>query len=203
MQYTITRQVTAKKRSPLYGFYRVLIVMIAIPVVAVALLSFVLLFVFSRIQALFAKRGHETPAEHYHLELPLLKNEFIEIMAVEDESDTELTLLNELWAEKVYHEETYLYRAETSPVIPLLHGKIICFYLKENSAGAFLQLPVIGEVQPVQLPATELVYLQYNDLEVSPIQHIGPFYLYNEDANEDIIKGFNENEELIIRLLKS
>ena len=202
MLYTITKRITAKKQSSLFGFYRGLIILIAIPVIAIALLSFVLLFVFSQVQSWFIKRGNEPPAEPYHLELSLLNSEHVKIFAIEDESDNELALLNELWEEQVYHEETYLYRAKTFPVIPDIDGKIICFYVKEQAGGAILQMPVINDV-PSQLPGTQLVYLQYNNLLVTVIEDIGPFYLFNEGKDNDFINGFNEKEELTICLAKS
>lgn len=202
MRYNITRQVRAKKQSPFYGLARIFIVLIAIPVIAIALLSFIVYFIFSQIQ-LFIKKTNEPPAEPYYLELLLLSNAHVKITATEDELDAELTELNELWAEKVYHEQTYLYRAKTFPVIPAIHNKIVCFYLKDEPEGAILQLPVIAGVHHTLLPTTQLIYLQYSDLRVIPIEEVGSFYLYNDSTNEERIRGFNGKEEITLYLTRS
>ncbi|MBE7174301.1 MAG: hypothetical protein INR73_27255 [Williamsia sp.] len=205
MHYNITKKITVKRQALssrlLTRFIAVLVILVAIPVIIIALLSSVLVAVFSfaytRIRRLFVPEKPKAPTEAYYIERILLNNPYIQIIAVEDEADEELTELNEQWSAEVGNTETYLYRAKTIPRIPALEGTIICFFLKEQPAGALLQIP---RQQPHQPFSTQLVFLQYTTLQLIPVEPIGPFYLYNDEKNNDLIKGFNNKEELTLYL---
>lgn len=202
MHYNITKKITTKREAPYYRFITCLIILIAIPVIAVALMSFLIMgifgFVFEHLKSVFAKRQTPPPAPPFYLEYVLLNNQYIKIIAVEDETDTELAALNEVWAEEVYQAETYLYHAKTSPLIPALEGNIICFFLKEQPGGALLQ--ILDQTQNNSLPSTQLVFLRYETLQIIPIESLGSFYIYNDEKDTNLIRGFNTKQELQLYL---
>ena len=197
MHYRVTKQITKKKRVPGAGLYTLLIGLLAIPVIFVALLSMMVFTFFLWIRQLFVKT--KPPVDDpYFIELTLLSNEHIKITAAENDADKELTSLHELWEATAYHEQTYLYRAKTTPLLPAIDGKIICFYLKEQSGGAIMQLLSVD--QNGQLITTQLIYLQYSNLSISPVDEAGLFHLYNDDSDQNLIRGFNNEEEIKIYL---
>lgn len=196
MPYTLIKHITPKKQQPLRAVLNVLIVAIAIPVVVIAWLCLLLYFAFLWVKNL--GRPSEPDNEPYHQELTLLANEQVTITMTEDELDTELTQLNEDWMAEVYNEETCLYRVATVPYIAALHGKICCFYLKEMPDGVILQV-----LQPFvmnKLPDTQLIFLHYKTLQITVLDETAPFYLYNESDNPQLIKGFNQKQNIRIEI---
>ena len=202
MHYNITKKITAKRESSYLVLLSYLILLIAIPVIVIALLSNLVIAIFSfiyiKIKGLIRKESLAAPVAPYYLEYVLLDNQYIKIIAVEDEADTELTALNEAWSEEVYQAETYLYRAKTSPLIPALENSIICFFAKEQPGGALLQ--IADKSQNTFPSSTQLVFLQYNTLQIVPIEPLGSFYLYNDEKNNNLIRGFNTGEKLCLYL---
>jgi DNA-binding transcriptional LysR family regulator len=146
------------------------------------------------------RRKERFPEQSYHVELPLIENEYLRITLVEDELDLELTALNDAWTEKVYNEETCLYRAKSNPVIPELENKIVAFYVKEQEDGVILQ--VLEEQHGSRGTGlnTELVFLTYKSLHVSRLGSAGPFYLFNDKKNDRLILGISKTEKLKIEL---
>lgn len=143
------------------------------------------------------------PEEHYHFETDLIHNEYIQIIMIEDEHDKELTKLNEFWMENVYTKETCLYRAKSVPVIPSIDGAICCFYCKEQKGGVILQLLPYDFSGNTQSKQTKLVYLDYKTLHTTFVAEAGPFFLYNDAENIDLIKGFNKKEEVSMKIILS
>lgn len=200
MPYIIRKHITPKKKNPFRIVIDILLLIIAVPVVMIALISLCLVFVFTWLQSMMvSKKPVVSDDDLYHLELELIKNPFVRITLTEDELDTELTALNQQWAEQVYQKETCLYRAATVPQIAGLDGVICCFYCKEQPDGTILQV--------VKTPAeksdgldTQLLFLHYPDLKISVLDDIGPYFLYNDEKNQHVIKGFNEKENVVIEL---
>lgn len=199
MHYKITKHISIKKKIPGARIYTFLIGLLAIPVIIIAFVSLVIYNVLIWTKQLFLKKKTPPLTESYFLELPLLDNEFIKITAVEDEADKELTSLNEAWEATAYHHQTYLYRVRTNPFVPALNGKIAGFYLKEQPGGAILQL-LPGKKSGVEPLASQLIYLQYGTLDITFIDEIGLFHLYNDELHSDLISGFNNDEEIKIYL---
>ena len=205
MHYTVTKKITPRTvtSGPVTRIISVMVILVAIPVIVIALLSFLVVvtfnFVFSHVTSLFIKKKADLPAAPFYLEREMLNNEHVQITAVEDEEDTELTELNELWTQEVGSSEIYFYRAKTKPFIPGLEGRIICFFLKQQPDGVILQITDPTHAQPPL--STQLVFLQYGTLQVIYIDTIGPFCLYNDEKKTDLIKGFNTREELSLCLV--
>lgn len=200
MPYIIRKHISLKKRNPFRIVIDVLLLIIAVPVVIIAFISFCLVFIFTWLKTtLYGKKPVASDDELYHFELELIKNPFVQITLTEDELDIELTALNQQWAEQVYNKETCLYRAGTVPVIPGLNGMICCFYCKEQPGGIILQVLKIPAETPGGLN-TQLLFLQYPDLKISVLDNVGPYFLYNDEKNNYVIKGFNEKEKIVIEL---
>ena len=200
MHYSVTKQITKKTKIPGAGVYAFLIGLFAIPVIFIAFLSMMVYAFLLWLKQLFVKKPAPLADDPYFIELNLLSNEHIKITVVEDEADKELTGLNELWEAIAYHDQTYLYRARTTPLLPGIDGKIVCFYLKERSGGAIMQL--VSADQSGQLSTTQLIYLQYNNITITPVDEAGLFHLYNDDSDQELIRGFNNEQEIRIYLEK-
>lgn len=199
MHYKLTKQISAKKKIPGAPIYTFLIGLFVIPVIVIAFASLFVYNILLWIKQLFLKKKTPSLAEPYFLELDLLTSEYIKITVVEDEADAELNSLNEWWTGRAYHDQTYLYRAKTKPFLSAIDGRIIGFYLKEQPGGVILQL--LPEKEPgIEPSATQLIYLQYSDLRIIPIDEIGLFHLYNDEVDPDLIRGFNDEEEIKIYL---
>ena len=200
MHYRVTKQITEKKRVPGAAVYTFLIGLVAVPVIIVAFLSLMVYNLLMWLKQLFAGKKNGLPVDPYFVELNLLNNEHIKITAVEDETDKELAGLNELWEAAAYHEQTYLYRARTTPFLPDIDGKIVCFYLRDEPGGAILQL--VSTDQNGQLLTTQLICLQYSNLTIIPVDEAGLFHLYNDERDQGLIRGFNNEKEVQIRFEK-
>lgn len=201
MPHIISKTIQPKKKDPLRVAVDIIIIVLAIPVVIIASCSLLLYFLFMKIKVLlFHQRESPNDAETYHYETMLLDNGFVNIMLSEDEMDTELTSLNHLWAEQVYNKETYLYRAKTNPLIAALENKICCFYLDERPEGALLQVMAPAGNDVHGLLHTRLVYLRYSDLQTFVVDEVGPYFLYNDNKNNQLIRGFSEKEAISIQL---
>jgi hypothetical protein len=200
MPYIINKTILRKKKNHLRVLVDVAIVVVAIPVVIIASISLLLYFLFLRLKSLFFREKEGTNnVDTYQYRTVLLENDLVRIVLNEDEMDAELTNLNQLWAEEVYNKETYLYRAETSPVIPELHGSICCFYLNEHPDGALLQLMPEPKRADGKLN-TRLVFLRFSDLQVFNIDEVGAYFLYNDQKNSRLIRGFNEKESISMEI---
>ncbi len=200
MSYIISKHITVKKKNHFRIVIDILLLIIAVPVVMIAFISLCLVFVFNWLKSFaVGKKPVANEDDFYHLELALIKNSYIQITLTEDELDNELTALNQEWSEQVYNKETCLYRATTVPVIPGLDGMICCFYCKEQPDGVILQVLKVSSETPGGID-TQMLFLKYADLSISILDNIGPFFLYNDEKNNQVIKGFNEKENLIIEL---
>jgi hypothetical protein len=202
MHFSVQKKIIQKKQSPLKGLVNVLILTIAIPVIIIAGISLSLYFLFLWLKnKIFKEKIIESAEDNYYLELDLIYNEHVHIILIEDEFDIELTQLNNAWQENVYNEETCLYRTRTIPLIPALEGGITCFYFKEQYNGLFLQVLPIRKNNKMQTLHTQLIFIDYEKLDLTLIDETGPFFLYNDDKNVQQIKGFNKEEELTLELL--
>ncbi|MEJ7767356.1 MAG: hypothetical protein WKF89_06060 [Chitinophagaceae bacterium] len=194
-EYKITKHVTPKMKNPFKGLINVFIIILAVPVIILSIVSLSIYFLVMQIIFLFYRRKPSgVTAEYYHHEFELVHNQHLKITLVEDELDTELSSLNERWMENVYERETCLYRAKTTPVIEELEGEIICFFIKELPEGVVLQ--VLQGLDHTRLLTTQLLFLRYHNLKVTVIDEAGPFYLYNDDKNTNLIRGFNKMENI-------
>lgn len=204
MPYNIIKHITQKKRNPFLVVVNTLLLIFAVPVVIIALISLIIFFIFMWLKTIF---GTEKPSgnidESYHLELELVDNEYVKIILIEDEQDLELTALNSEWTEKVYNKETCLYRAKTVPYIQGLDGRVCCFYVREQSNGVILQVIKTVADKPIEVLDTQLLFLQFPRLETFVIDEVGPYFLYNDKKDSNLIKGFNERETIIIELFNS
>lgn len=202
MSFVIKKYITPRKQSIWRKPINVLLIIVAVPVTVIAGISLIIYYSLYRIAGLFLKPASNTAMpERYHLELELLHNQHVHISMVEDEADAELVHLNEQWADEVHSQETSLFRAKTNPRLPSLEGRICCYYLKELPQGAVLQ--VLDDNSSGEYPATlhtQLVYLNYEDLSLNIIDETGPYYLYNEEKNQAVIKGFNAKNYIEIEL---
>jgi hypothetical protein len=133
------------------------------------------------------------------LELELLSNPYVRITLTEDERDIELAALNQQWAERIYSKETCLYRAGTVPQITGVDGMICCFYAKEQTGGIILQVLKKLSETPDSLD-TQLIFVHYPDLKISVLDETGPYFLYNDEKDNHVIKGFNDKEKVVIEL---
>ncbi len=202
MHFSVQKEITRKKQSPFKGLIDVLILIIAIPVIIIAGISLSLYsFLLWIKNSIFKEAINLSADDHYHLELDLVHNEHVHIILIEDEFDIELTQLNEAWQQEVYNEETCLYRTQTIPVIPELEGGITCFYFKEQYNGLILQVLPMSKNNDGQTLNTQLVFINYESLDLTWIDETGPFFLYNDDKNVQQVKGFNKKEQLILELL--
>jgi len=200
MPYIITKHITVRKKNPFRIVIDILLLIVAVPVVLIAFISLCLVFIFNWLRSIvLSKKPVANEDELYHLKLELIKNPFVRITLTEDELDTELNALNQEWAERVYNKETCLYRAETVPLIPGLDRMICCFYCKEQPDGIILQVLKIPAETPGGLD-TQLLFLQYQDLKILVLDDIGPYFLYNDEKNNNLIKGFNEKETILVEL---
>lgn len=201
MPYFISKHITVRKKNPFRFLIDILLLIIAVPVIIIAFISLCVVFIFNWLKSIaVSKKPVADNDELYYLEVELIKNSYVQITLKEDELDTELTALNQEWAERVYNKETCLYRAVTVPLIPGLDGMICCFYCKEQPDGIILQVLRIPAETPDGSFNTQLVFLQYPDLKLSVLDDIGPYCLYNDAKNNHIIKGFNENKKVVIEL---
>lgn len=200
MPYIISKHITVRKKNPFRIVTDILLLIIAVPVVIIAFISLCLVFIFNWFRSIVvSKKQVANDDELYYLELELIKNPYVQITLTEDELDTELTALNQEWAQSVYNKETCLYRAVTVPIIPGLDGIICCFYCKEQPDGIILQILKIPAEKHGGLD-TQLLFLQYPDLKISVLDDIGPYFLYNDKKNNTVIKGFNEKQYIAIEL---
>ncbi len=177
-----------------------MILAIAIPVILIASISLSLYFLFTCFKSFFIKEEvTESGEETYHLEINLVKNEFIQMTMIEDELDVELTKLNEAWQNTVYNEETCLYRARTVPLVPGLNGSVCCFYSREYKGGVLLQIlpQVITDYDRLN---SQLIFLSYHDLKMTLVEQLGAYFLFNDEKDADLIKGFNKREKIEISL---
>ena len=199
MKYTVIKESKPRKKSSFIWFHKVLIVLGAIPVFLMAVVALLLMVVEQAVNHLLGKKTADSGEEPYYIERSLLTMEGLEIQVIDDERDTRLTETNERWTGMAYHDDDYLYRARTQPIIPELHNKIVCFYLKEQSSGAFLQ--VIEEGDAEHALTSSLVYLTYPDLQLVKLGEIGIVHLYNHPRDpENVIRGFNDNEEITLTI---
>lgn len=180
----------------------VLIILLAVPVTIIASVCILVYFVFLWTRSLWITES-ETADEPYHLELELIKNDHLKLSLVEDEYDAVLFSLNEEWNREVYREQTCLYRVKAIPAIPALENQVCCFYCKEQLEGTIIQLldntahSLYGQLN------TTLILIQYPGLEVTYIDDAGPFFLYNDEKDPGLIRGFNEKEKIEIELVKN
>ena len=200
MYFSVKKNIIQKKQSSFKGSINLFILVLAIPVIIVAGISVSIYFSFLWLKhKIIKEKIPELAEDHYHFEIDLIHNEHLHITLIEDELDIELTQLNEAWQEKVYHDETFLYRAHTVPLIPALDGGICCFYYKDIFDGLLLQiLPVDKNTEVLN---TQLVFINYKNFEIKLIDTTGPFFLYNDDKNVRIIRGFNKKEKISIELM--
>lgn len=200
--YHIRKHITLRKKNPFNTAVNVFILLIAVPVIAISVVS-LLLYVFFiwLITPLKKNKNSESGNDHYHYEIELLNNKNIRIVLEEDELDIELSHLNELWMENIYNRETCLYRAKTTPRIEELDGKIVCFYKNEKPEGAILQ--VLNEIDfDKNSLHTQLVFLYYHTLQVAVIDDTGGYYLYNDEKNANLITGFNKKEKIQMEIIR-
>lgn len=202
--YYIKKHITLKKKNPFEAVINFFILLVAIPVVAIAVVSLLFYFLFMWIVTTLTKnKTVKSQEERYHYEIELLSNEYIRIILEEDELDANLSYLNECWMENVYNRETCLYRARTVPYIEQLEGKIICFYLKAEPEGAILQVLINDADSNRDLLDTQLIFLDYNTLQITVIDKLGAYYLYNNTKNVNLILGFNKKEKIRIEIIHS
>lgn len=202
MGFSIRKNITLKKQSPLRGLFNIIILMVAIPVVLIAIISLSIYFLFLWLKGLLRKEKNVTLAtENYHFEQDLISNEYVRIIMVEDEFDVELTRLNEAWMEKVNPQETCLYRVRTIPVISALEGGICCFYCKEQNGGVLLQVLTNHAADNNAPLSSELLFLDYQNLNIKRIDETGVFFLYNDDKNAQLIRGFNRKENMRLEII--
>ena len=174
-----------------------LLLIVAIPVIVVASVSIAVYYLFAR---LFAKQTAASHAEdRYRVEVPLVQLAGINITLVEDETDQQLTAANEDWIYHVYDEDTYLFRLKTNPLIAGLENKIGGLYFKEVENGIIVQL-LKENSRGDEFPDTEFVFVDKRNLEVSSVDHAGPFFLYNDDKQPALIRGFNKKEKVEFRI---
>ena len=199
MRFSIEKNITLKKESPLKEVVTFLIYIVGIPVIIIAGVSISIYLFFLWLKNKISRQDDITfTDEHYHLEFDLVNNNYIRLILIEDELDNELTELNETWDDEVYtNDESYLYRVRSIPSIPLLDGGICCFYYKEMHDGLILQVFIDDEkiaLNPI------LIFLDYKNFEVTQIDKTGPFILKNDDKNAMSILGFSKKEKLRIEL---
>ncbi len=200
MQFTVTKEIRVNKPTPLRGIIIVLILLMAVPVLVIAFLSLLLYMAGNWIVTSFAGERSSSALEPYFLERPFLENEHVKITVVEDERDEELTELNAEWNRDVYEDDdNYLFRARTTPLIPEIDDKVIGFFVKQYEEGAVLQLLSQKKDTASGIATTELVYLRYNDLQLSPIIEAGGYCLYNDEKDPAIIRGISNASGIIFR----
>lgn len=200
MPYIIRKHITVKKKNPFRIVTDILLLIIAVPVVIIAGISLCLVLIFTRLRSMMAsKKPAADNNDLYYLELELTRNPHVQITLTDDERDTELAALNQEWAERIYSKETCLYRAGTVPQIPGVDGMICCFYCKEQPNGIILQVLKKPSEMPDDLD-TQLMFIHYPDLKISILDNIGPYFLYNDEKNNHVIRGFNEKEKIVIEL---
>lgn len=192
MKYQLNKQVTPKKTSSIGRIITPVLIAVMIPVGIIAFLSSLLVSFLVFLKTLISKK--EPDIKPYHEELLLIDREQLKIYMVEDEADEELNLANDSWAEKVFGQHTYLYRVRTIPVIKDLNDSICGYYLFENNEGAFMQ-----QLSSTNSLSTRMLFLDYNAATVTAVGDVGAFYLYN-DKETNLIRGFNEDEEILIGL---
>jgi uncharacterized protein YpmB len=203
MHFLVHKNIIQKNPSRFKNLVNIFILLIAIPVIIIAAISLSLYFLFLWCKAVFLKKEDaQSPDSNYHLDLDLIHNKSIRITLTEDEADIELTELNEAWQEQVYNEETCLYRFRSIPVIPALEDGICCFYYKEQDDGLILQV-LPGDSLNRKLLNTSLIFVDYECFVTRLIDEAGPFFLYNDVKNPQVIRGFNKKADIILELIPS
>ena len=204
MRFSVHKNITLKKQSPFRGLVNIFILMVAIPVVLIAVISLSMYYLFLRLRDFILKEKKiEQASENYHFERDLINNDYVRIIMVEDELDMELTRLNEAWMEKVNPEETCLYRVRTIPVVPTLEGTICCYYCNEQNGGVLLQALGSNSTENMAALSSDLLFLNYQNLDVTRIDETGAFFLYNDHKNPQLIRGFNRKENISLEIVSS
>lgn len=171
----------------------VLILLLAIPVVAIALLSILIYVAIFYLLTIFSKRKPVEEDNFFREEIPLLEHENLRIILVEDMEDEELTTANESWAASVYGRDTNLFRVKTEPLISGVHGSICCFFILEMNGSAVIQ-QLTGDCN------TKLLSVDTETRLVTEIGPVGNFYLYRDEKVPGRIRGINYSEEITIDL---
>lgn len=119
----------------------------------------------------------------------------IELVELDEQ---EYSRLADYWYSKVYDEDTTLYLAKTSPEIPGIHNQVITTFIKEIKEGVMLQIVEYPEF--FKEPISKIIYLEYSSLKIEVLDLIGPYFLFNDDKEEDIIEGFNQRGKIQLRI---
>lgn len=171
---------------------------VLIPVLLIAFISIILMSLLVRAVNFFRKK-RSSPLPHYRVETNLFSNQYWQINLVEDEDDRELTQLNISWNEQVYDDSTYLYRAKTSPMIEGLHNQVIGNFIRQTESELILQMLEPTTDNPLN---TAFVLLEKTTGSIKRIGDCGALFVYNDQRNPDMVKGFNKEQRVHITLTK-
>jgi hypothetical protein len=172
----------------------VIILILSVPVLAIALVSITIYYAVYSLINLFTEKTATEEETSFREEVNLLDKNGLTITLIEDISDEELTLANNNWASTVYGGDTNLYRVATTPVIPFLHGSICCFFVLEIDDEIILQ-------QVTDKCETRLIAININTHQLSELGTAGKYYLYRDEKMPSRIRGVNFDEEIAIDLI--
>ena len=172
----------------------VIILVLSVPVLAIALVSVVIYYAVYSLINLFSGKTSIAEENSFREEVNLLDKNGLKITLIEDISDEELTLANDNWASTVYGGDTNLYRVATAPVIPFLHGSICCFFVLETDDQVILQ-------QVTNNCETRLIAIDLNTYQLTELGSAGKFYLYRDEKKPSRNRGVNFEEEIAIDLV--
>lgn len=188
-EYTITE---LKLEESKWGFLILPILIICLPLfLKMIMLSFVFLLVMIIIAKIFnIKNLFKEDCEEV---FDLVNNEFVQIQLHKEYDE-----ISKTWYNTTYEEHEFIYQIKTIPVIKKMEGSIISTFYKEFENGIFLQ-KILFKNEKVEI-SSELVWIDYYDLNIKDRQEIGPYFIY--DAGEKI-KGFNRTKQIEIEIQES
>jgi hypothetical protein len=192
--YQLHAHIHPRKGRILRPVADVIILVLSVPVLAIALVSIAIYYAVYSIINVFAAKTVADEETSFREEVTLLDTNGLKITLVEDISDDELTLANDNWASTVYGGDTNLYRVATAPEIPLLHGSICCFFVLETADQVILQ-------QVMNNCDTRLIAVNLNTYQLTELGSAGKFYLYRDEKSLNRIRGVNFDEEISIDLV--
>jgi hypothetical protein len=192
--YQLHTHINPRKARILRPLADVVILVLSIPVLAIAFVSITIYYAVYSVINIFSGRAATDEETPFREEVMLLDKTGLKITLIEDISDDELTTANDNWASTVYGGDTNLYRVATDPVLPLLHGSICCFFTLEIDEELILQ-------QVVNQGETRLLSINTRTHEITDLGSAGKFYLYRDEQKPTRIRGLNYDEEITIDLL--
>ncbi|WP_028978289.1 hypothetical protein [Sporocytophaga myxococcoides] len=175
-----------------------LLLVVLIILISVILVGLIIILVWLGLGRLFSI-GNKEPEIIEKEQKPyfLIEKDNFSIELVELDYE-EYFRLEDYWHSDVYDEDTTLYLAKTSPEIAGLHNKVISTFMKEIKEGVLLQ--IVDFPGKASVPFSWIIYFEYSSLSIKMLDEIGPYFLYNNENDGNVIEGFNMGGKIHLKI---